>query len=119
MTPLFALLLLTPLISARPQQNAAESTAVEYSFFPEVTGDLRVSQTENGATVRGMFGLTDFSGYFVYGGLTIAALFIVANFMGISVFGTISKSVSEVAKRYEILKSLFHVNGIAKVNAKL
>eukprot|EP00095_Tigriopus_kingsejongensis_P008201 maker-scaffold895_size84271-snap-gene-0.28 protein:Tk08201 transcript:maker-scaffold895_size84271-snap-gene-0.28-mRNA-1 annotation:"pol protein" len=75
---------------------------VNYSFFPEVSGDFSIDTQDTGATIRGMFGITDYQGIFMYTSIIVAFLSVVAKAMGITIFPSLTASLAQLSQRLDL-----------------
>ena len=87
------------IVANEDQRKAAEEDVIQYSFVPEITGDLTFEPRQNGASLRGVFGITDYRGAFMYTTIAVALLVITAKAMGIAILPNLSEAVNVIAKR--------------------
>lgn len=102
----FALTLDT--INGKPQGEEFENEAVlpvlpqeeiKYSFFPEINSEFAIDAKDTGATIRGMFGITDYKGIFMYTTIIVTFLTVLAKSMGITLFPGLTATLERLTDR--------------------
>ncbi|TRY71207.1 hypothetical protein TCAL_08710 [Tigriopus californicus] len=80
---------------------------IKYSFFPEINSEFAIDAKDTGATIRGMFGITDYQGIFMYTTIIVSFLTVLAKSMGITLFPGLTATLERLTDRLDI-----GVNGI-------